>query len=161
MPSRPFDYRRDEDFEALPTESVNEVVPGLLQGDADLVPGDAWAMGVTVLVNLAGWMKEPVRVPAGCTYLAWKIEDDPDAEPGEVALRSLARFLAERVSSGATVAVYCAGGLNRSGLVVGHTLVALGRSGEEAVESVRAARGKWALSNPRFEASVRSARPTT
>jgi protein-tyrosine phosphatase len=141
MPSRPFDYRRDEDFEALPTESVNEVVPGL--------------------VNLAGWMKEPVRVPAGCTYLAWKIEDDPDAEPGEVALRSLARFLAERVSSGATVAVYCAGGLNRSGLVVGHTLVALGRSGEEAVESVRAARGKWALSNPRFEASVRSARPTT
>jgi hypothetical protein len=72
-----------------------------------------------VLVNLARWMKEPVKVPSGCTYLARKIEDDPDAEPDEVALRSLARLLAERVSSGATVASYCAGGLNRSGLVAG------------------------------------------
>lgn len=47
--------------------------------------------------------------------------------------------------------VFCAGGLNRSGLVVAQALIELGRRPPEAVGLVRAARGKWALSNPAFE----------
>jgi hypothetical protein len=108
----------DEDFEALPTEPVHEVVPNLLQADADLTPKGGWELGTKVLVNLAGWMNEPVRVPLGCLYLTWRFDDDPKRLPDTEVLRDLANLLARRVSSGETVAVYCAGGLNRSGLVV-------------------------------------------
>jgi hypothetical protein len=148
---RPFDPSSDEDFAALPTEPIHEVVPGLLQADADLTPEDAWARGVNVLVNVAGWMKEPVKVPLGHLYVAWRFEDDPEELPDTGLLRGLARLLADRVRSGETVAVYCAGGLNRSGLVVAQTLIELGFSPTAAIELIRAARGKWALSNPAFE----------
>ena len=103
------------------------------------------------MVNLAGWMKEPVKVPHGCMYLAWSFDDDPKQLPDTDALRKLAKMLAERVRAEQTVVVYCAGGLNRSALLVGQALIELGHSPGEAVDLVRAARGRWALSNALFE----------
>ena len=44
----------------------------------------------------------------------------------------------------------CAAGLNRSGLVVGRSLIDLGYGPAEAILKVRAARGMWALSNVAF-----------
>ena len=41
-------------------------------------------------------------------------------------------------------------GVNRSGLLVGRALVALGYTPEEAIEAVRRARGPMALSNQHF-----------
>ena len=104
------------------------------------------------MVNVAGWMKRAVKVPDGCVYLGWKFDDDPKRAPDRELLRGLARLLADRVSARETVVVYCAGGLNRSGLVVAQTLIELGHEPAEAIELVRAARGTWALSNPAFEA---------
>ena len=152
MSGRPrFDPWSQADFDALPTEAANEVMPLLVQADADLSVEDAWREGARVVVNLAGWMKEPVKVPHGRLYLAWKFDDDPTAPPDPGIVRGLARLLAERVQAGDKVVVYCAGGLNRSGLVIAQTLIELGRRPSEAVALVRAARGKWALSNPAFE----------
>jgi protein-tyrosine phosphatase len=62
------------------------------------------------------------------------------------------------------VLVRCSGGLNRSGLVVASALVELGRTPEEAITSVREARGPWALTNPGFVAylhGLQSPHPTS
>ena len=48
------------------------------------------------------------------------------------------------------VVVNCMSGLNRSGLVVGRALIALGLTPRQAVERVREVRGPHALSNPQF-----------
>lgn len=148
---RSFDWNSEADFAALPVDSANEVVPHLIQADADLTPERAWQGGVSLVVNLSGWMKDTIRVPQGCMYLAWHFDDDPQHLPDTDTLRSLAALLATYVRAEQTVAVYCAGGLNRSGLLVGQTLIELGNVPAEAVELVRAARGKWALSNALFE----------
>jgi hypothetical protein len=146
-----FDPWSEEDFAALPTRPADEVVPFLVQADADLRAEDAFREGARVVVNVAGWMKEPVKVPLGCLYLAWRIDDDPSQAPDAATLRGLASLLADRVREQKRVVVYCAGGLNRSGLVVAQTLIELGRTPAEAIALVRAARGKWALSNLAFE----------
>ena len=57
---------------------------------------------------------------------------------------------------GRRVLVRCSGGLNRSGLVSALALTHLGRSADEAVALVRAARGPWALTNPGFVAHLKS-----
>jgi protein-tyrosine phosphatase len=48
------------------------------------------------------------------------------------------------------VAVNCAAGLNRSGLLVGRALIEFGHPPLEAIDLVRSARGPWALSNVGF-----------
>jgi protein-tyrosine phosphatase len=48
------------------------------------------------------------------------------------------------------VVVNCSAGLNRSGLLVGRSLIELGYTPAEAVELVRQARGPHALSNVAF-----------
>lgn len=71
------------------------------------------------------------------------------------ALRA-SRWTLAQLLRGKRVLVTCAAGLNRSGLVVGLVLVGAGVPGERAVKAVRAARGSQALSNPSFEALLRS-----
>lgn len=58
--------------------------------------------------------------------------------------------VATLVRSGQRVAVNCAAGLNRSGLIVGRALIELGYTPADAILKVRAARGVWALSNVAF-----------
>jgi hypothetical protein len=58
------------------------------------------------------------------------------------------------INEGKTILVTCLAGLNRSGLVTAIALCAgpWKMSVHDAIESVRAARGPWALSNPQFVA---------
>ena len=58
-----------------------------------------------------------------------------------MAIDRLAAQVAGFVRRDTKVAVNCMSGLNRSGLLVGRTLIELGHSPEEAVALVRAARG--------------------
>ena len=55
------------------------------------------------------------------------------------------------VDAGDRVVVNCAAGLNRSGLIVGRALIALGHEPAEVVELIREARGPRALFNRTFE----------
>jgi hypothetical protein len=151
---RDFDPTNEDDFLGLPVDSVNEVSPGLFIGDADVDPSDRWPDGVDVLVNVAGWTNGAVKVPGGAQYLEWRVDDDPEAAPDAGALERLATLLAASITAGRTVMVYCAGGLNRSGLVVARTLIELGHGPDEAIALVRAARGRWALSNRAFVAAL-------
>ena len=65
-------------------------------------------------------------------------------------IHTVGERIATLVSEGKHVAVNCMSGVNRSGLLVGRALVALGHTPEEAIEAVRRARGPMALSNQHF-----------
>jgi protein-tyrosine phosphatase len=62
--------------------------------------------------------------------------------------------IANRIEEGETVVVHCRGGLGRSGLVAASILVALGRSAEAAIKTVRGAR-EGAVETPDQEDRVR------
>jgi protein-tyrosine phosphatase len=132
----------------------------LLQGgrvDADEAIADPFLVDFLVLAAL----EHQPRVPAGLDGCRISLEDrlPPTAEL-ERLIRAgaddVARDVARRLKRGHRVLVTCAQGLNRSGLVSGLALRQLGFDGGRAVELVRRARGRDALSNPAFAAMVRA-----
>lgn len=136
----------------------NEVVPGLWQGGHDVrsqdreacVVGDEFDLVVS-LVSRAGYGPAP-----GVEHLVLRMADAGIGPALGVRLGELAERIAAEVDAGRRVLVRCSGGLNRSGLVVATTLVEQGRTPEEAIALVRAARGPWALTNPGFVAHLRT-----
>lgn len=80
---------------------------------------------------------------------------------GRLAARRIleaAKVVAAFDSAGKRVLVSCHMGLNRSGVVAALALVLEGASPDEAIESVRAARGPLALHNRAFIELVRKAK---
>jgi len=83
------------------------------------------------------------------SYVVHPIDDVRWIEdPG--AIHELEMRVAGHVRAGDKVVVNCMSGLNRSGLLVGRALIALGYLPIEAVELIRRARGPHALSNREF-----------
>jgi voltage-gated potassium channel len=81
----------------------------------------------------------------GQAYRFFLIDDVPwIPDPG--AIDAMAAEIAAWVRAGKRAAVNCSAGLNRSGLLVGRTLIELGHTPAEAVELVRRVRGPHALS---------------
>ncbi len=77
------------------------------------------------------------------------IDDVPWIDDKDV-VHELGAQVAAHVRNGRRVAVNCAAGLNRSGLIVGRALIELGLAPADAIGKVHAARGPWALSNVAF-----------
>ncbi len=71
------------------------------------------------------------------------------------ATQTLVRDLVEQLRRASRVAVHCRGGLGRAGTITACTLVALGRTPEEAIREVRRAR-EGAIEYPHQEAFVRA-----
>jgi hypothetical protein len=71
-------------------------------------------------------------------------------------IHDLADWAHERWSSGRRVLIRCAGGMNRSGLLVALTLVRAGYSPSKAIELIRERRHPWALNNHSFVGLVHS-----
>jgi protein-tyrosine phosphatase len=80
-----------------------------------------------------------VAVQLGLSYIGFPIPDFGVPEP--MALRCLATQLANEVRGGRFVVVHCFGGIGRSGVIAGATLIRLGASAEQAMELVTQARG--------------------
>lgn len=136
----------------------DEVAPGLFMGGHDVRSQSAKACVVTdefdLVVSLTfreGYGPSP-EVEHVVVRLADAVLDPTSA--GRV--RELGELIATAVQDGMRVLVRCSGGLNRSGVVVAEALVHLGRSPDEAIRDVRAARGPWALTNPGFVAYLGS-----
>ena len=130
-----------------PAEPYSEVVPGLFQASTRYTPEEMFDLGFDALFDLCG-----IDRGNGWTddrYVVHPIDDVPYLNDPQ-AIHDLGERAAELVQSGKRVAVNCMSGLNRSGLLVGRALIALGHSPPEAVELVRAARGPHALSNRQF-----------
>ncbi len=66
-----------------------------------------------------------------------------DAAAEERRIWDAARLVAEHVSRGEGVVVHCAGGTGRTGTVLACALRQLGRSADEAIDSVRMHRPHW------------------
>jgi hypothetical protein len=123
-----------------------EVVPGLFQADSTHSPTELLERGFDHVFDLSGTHRGG---DAGPAYVAHLIDDvpwisDPDA------IHELGLRIADLIRSEKRVVVNCLSGLNRSGLLVGRTLIALGHSPREAIALVRRARGPHALANRAF-----------
>lgn len=137
------------DLNGYPLDPYNEVIPRLAQASSwispDLLLG---AHGFDVSVDLGGWDQSANM--AGQRYVFLLMDDIPSIRDPD-AVHMLGIRVASMVDCGERVVVNCAAGLNRSGLVVGRALIALGHRPSEAIELIRAARGPRALFNRTFE----------
>jgi len=75
----------------------------------------------------------------GLSYIGFPIPDF--GVPHPVELRRLAVRLAAEVRGGRFVVVHCFGGIGRSGVIAGATLIRLGATAEQAMELITRARG--------------------
>jgi hypothetical protein len=135
------------DAEGYPLNGFDEVVPGLWQGDTTFDPWHVLALGYDALFDLCGWDRG--KGLEDLPYTFHHIDDAPWINDKET-IDALARQVADLVRGGKKVAVNCAAGLNRSGLLVARALIDLGHEPAQAVFLVRQARGPWALSNVAF-----------
>jgi len=132
---------------------IHEVVPGLSIGTRIAPTAEYASLGVDAIVDLEDWEFAWVPpVPTGCLYLSFPMEDGDEVDS---KVREVAAFVASLLHAGRRVLVHCTEGLNRSGIVVGRTLVELGWTAEAAIDLIRRQRGTTddgfeALSNPAF-----------
>jgi hypothetical protein len=129
-----------------PAEPYSEVIPGLSLASAAHSPAEMLSM-FDVLIDVGGrdrWDGEPDP-----RYSFHPLDDVPFIADAEM-IHAVGERIAALVGEGKHVAVNCLSGVNRSGLLVARALVALGSSPEEAIETVRTARGPMALSNQHF-----------
>ena len=139
----------------------NEVVPGLFMGGHDVrsQSGSACVVGdeFDLVVSLA--TREGYGPAEGIEHVVLRLADAA-IDPGTaIRVDEVADRVAEAVGDGRRVLVRCSGGLNRSGLVVASALIKQGRTPDQAIASVRAARGPWALTNPGFVVHLRALTP--
>jgi hypothetical protein len=129
-----------------PLEPYTEVIPGLFLASAAQSPAEMLAM-FDILIDVGGrdrWDGDPDP-----RYRFHPLDDVPFIADAEM-IHTVGERIASLVGEGKHVAVNCLSGVNRSGLLVGRALVALGYMPEEAIEAVRNARGPMALSNQHF-----------
>lgn len=82
-------------------------------------------------------------------YVYWPVEDGD--MPNENIVRNIATLVCRALNANEKVLVHCKAGHNRSGLICARTLIEQGKSPEEAIETVRRARGDGhALNNEKF-----------
>ena len=140
----------------------NEVAPGLFQGGHDVrsQSGSACVVGdeFDLVVSLA--TREGYGPAEGVEHVVLRLADAAIDPATGARVDEVAGLVADVVEDGRRVLVRCSGGLNRSGLVVASALVRLGRTPDEAIAAVRAARGPWALTNPAFVVHLRGLRPS-
>jgi protein-tyrosine phosphatase len=130
----------DHDPQApAPPWPATEIVEGVWQSGHP-EPGERW----DAVIDLDG--DQPPLEDVGL-YVRWPIVDGP--VPEHALLVGLADLVADLWRAGKRVLIHCAGGMNRSGLLVAAALIRTGMRAEEAIELIRARRS-GALSNQQF-----------
>ncbi len=130
---------------------------GLLYISGDI---DDWGFvaphGIDVVIDLDGGLDACIPTECNhCLYVYFPFEDDDQALPNERKLQAIADMAAALIRQGHRVLAHCNMGFNRSGLVAGLILKALGMSGDAAVTRIRERR-PGALYNDRFADYVAS-----
>jgi len=118
-----------------------EVVPGLLISGTIRPPDDFDSLDVDAIVDLEDWDHDwttPLP-PLNRIFVRYPIHDEDEVDP---KARSVAGFVAALIASGNRVLIHCTQGLNRSGLLAALTLMHMGRTPVDAIETVREARGR-------------------
>lgn len=127
------------------------VMPGLFMG-AKPMPAYYPRLG-SIALCAREYQPSAIYFPS-VTVLHVPLDDDSTRDLKKEELRTVLRAvstLASLLTSGKTVLVTCAAGLNRSGLVTALTMHrAYGVKADAIIRRIRSARGPWALSNPKF-----------
>lgn len=111
------------------------------------------ACGIDVVIDLEGGLDECIPTkPGSCLYVYFPIYDEELPDAGR--LDAVALMGAHLVRTGHRVLSHCGMGFNRSALVAGRILHALGMPGELVVERLRERR-PGALFNDRFAEHLR------
>ena len=134
----------------------SEIAPGLWMG------GTRRNETIGVVQPMLGFSRERefdavLTLYAWAAPAGWGVEerrfgfpDRPVIEEYVPVLHDLAEWAHDRWTSGRRVLIRCAGGMNRSGLLVGLTLIRSGMSAERAVDLIRERRHPGALNNYSF-----------
>jgi protein-tyrosine phosphatase len=130
---------------------ADRVAAGLFVGSA---PDPGHYRWIHVLVLCAQEYQPPREAYPGVAVVRVPLDDDPSRKMTKREISravSGGRTVARYLGSGHRVLVTCAQGWNRSGLVAGIAMLERwNMDPDEVVGRVRAARGDYALSNPRF-----------
>ena len=130
---------------------------GLLYISGDL---DSWNCvaphGIDVVIDLDGGLDACIPTDTNrCLYVYFPFDDDDQSLPNTTKLQAVAAMAASLIRDGHRVLAHCNMGFNRSGLVAGLILKALGMPGDAAVTRIRERR-PGALYNDRFAQYVSS-----
>lgn len=143
------------------------IAPRLAQGAYPEPPSEAFMHFDVVVFCAKELQPRNVKHHSNQVAVFCPMDDDPyrpiDQKSAQV-IHGLSRKLSSYIQSGKSVLVTCAQGMNRSGLITGLTMVYLGWSGVDAVQTIRAKRrqsdGMTALFNPIFAQYVIASRRT-
>jgi Dual specificity phosphatase, catalytic domain len=106
--------------------------------------------GIDVVIDVDGGLDACIPTYSNqCLYIYFPFDDDDQFLPNEAKLRAIAQLGASLILDGHRVLAHCNMGYNRSGLVAGLILKALGVPGDAAVTRIRERR-PGALFNDRF-----------
>src|SRR5437867_10528575 len=106
--------------------------------------------GIDVVIDVDGGLDACIPTHSNhCLYIYFPFDDDDRCVPNETKLRAIAQLAAALIQEGHRVLTHCGMGYNRSGLVAGLILKALGMQGTAAVARIRERR-PGALFNDRF-----------
>lgn len=141
----------------------DEIVPHLFMGGHDRLgrPGEEF-YAVTVRVAdefdtvISLYERKGCGPADGVEHHRHLFPDGHLLEDDAVELKRLAQLAALRVAQERRVLVRCQAGLNRSGLVVAMTLMALGYEPDDAIDLIRERRSPHALFNGSFVDYLRS-----
>ncbi|MGH8900796.1 MAG: protein-tyrosine phosphatase family protein [Egibacteraceae bacterium] len=122
-----------------PPWPATEIVEGVWQSGHPW-PGERW----DAVIDLDG--NQPPLEDVGL-YVCWPIVDGPVPDHG--LLVALADLIADLRRAGKRVLIHCAGGMNRSGLLVAAALIRNGMGAAEAIKLIRDRR-PGALNNQQF-----------
>jgi protein-tyrosine phosphatase len=106
--------------------------------------------GIDVVIDVDGGLDTCIpTMPNHCLYVYFPFDDDDQILPNASKLRAIAQMGASLIQDGHRVLAHCGMGYNRSGLIAGMILKALGVPGTAAVSRIRERR-PGALFNDRF-----------
>jgi protein-tyrosine phosphatase len=106
--------------------------------------------GIDVVIDVDGGLDTWIPTHSNhCLYVYFPFDDDDQLLPSVTKLRAIAQMGASLIREGHRVLAHCGMGYNRSGLIAGLILKALGLPGAAAVARIRERR-PGALFNDRF-----------
>ncbi|HKF66330.1 MAG TPA: dual specificity protein phosphatase family protein, partial [Vicinamibacterales bacterium] len=106
--------------------------------------------GIDVVIDVDGGLDMCIPTMSNhCLYVYFPFDDDDQQLPSATKLRAIAQMGASLIQDGHRVLAHCGMGFNRSGLIAGMILKALGVPGVVAVARIRERR-PGALFNDRF-----------
>jgi len=106
--------------------------------------------GIDVVIDVDGGLDMCIpTISNHCLYVYFPFDDDDQQLPSATKLRAIAQMGASLIQDGHRVLAHCGMGYNRSGLIAGMILKALGVPGVAAVARIRERR-PGALFNDRF-----------